>query len=389
MRPKNFTLTARQVHRCAAAILQDHLKLPDHGPKCRAGPLLTLLFYAAARLTSLSDACKSLRDAPSDEAARLALIATLPDFAELQRRLNAALAGELAPALAPPAAAPGRRPGPDPLSRPAPRTIPTRSTARRPRAGPATSTPTPRSYVIHHGYRFTVALTAVSGGEPLEEVLKRLLRQAAAVGVRCRLLLLDRGFYSVGVIRYLQAARHPFLMPVICRGRKLDDPRGPSGTNVFLTWEKSGFGTYTLHDAHKRSARVSICVKCRYYRGQWRRHGKQRLVYAFWGLKPPSFDWVKETYRQRFAIETTYRQLHQARIRTTTRDPVRRLLYVGIALILRNVWVWLHRTVLARPRRGSREIRLDLLRFRRMLLWLAHVVEQRLGVRDSVTIQLC
>jgi putative transposase len=95
MRPKNFTLTARQVHRCAAAILQDHLKLPDHGPKCRAGPLLTLLFYAAARLTSLSDACKCLRDAPSDEAARLALIATLPDFAELQRRLNAALAGDL------------------------------------------------------------------------------------------------------------------------------------------------------------------------------------------------------------------------------------------------------------------------------------------------------
>ena len=49
----------------------------------------------------------------------------------------------------------------------------------------------------------------------------------------------------------------------------------------------------------------------------------------------------------------------------------------------------MHRTVLARPRRGSREIRLDLLRFRRMLLWLAHVVERKLGVRDSVSFQLC
>jgi putative transposase len=156
-----------------------------------------------------------------------------------------------------------------------------------------------------------------------------------------------------------------------------------------LTWEKSGFGTDTLHDARKRSARVSICVQCRYDRGQWRRHGKQRLVYAFWGVRPPSLDWVKEVYRQRFAIETTYRQLHQAQIRTTTRDPVRRLLYVGIARILRNVWVWLHWTVLARPRRGSREIRLDLLRFRRMLLWLAHVVEQRLGIRNAVSFQLC
>ena len=87
-------------------------------------------------------------------------------------------------------------------------------------------------------------------------------------------------------------------------------------------------------------------------------------------------------------IETTYRQLHQARIRTSTRDPAQRLLYVGIALILRNVWVWLHQMVLARPRRGGREIRLDLLRFRRMLLWLTHVVEGTLGVRDSVTVEL-
>ena len=170
-------------------------------------------------------------------------------------------------------------------------------------------------------------------------MLKRLLHQAAQVGIRCRLLLLDRGFYSVGVIRYLQAARQPFLMPVICRGRKLDDPRGPSGTNVFLTWQSSGFGTYTLHDAQKRPARVGICVKCRYYRGQWQRHGKQHLIYAFWEFQPPSFDWVRQMYRRRFAIETTYRQLHQARIRTSTRDPALRLLFVGIALILRNVWV--------------------------------------------------
>src|SRR5437763_6322326 len=305
MRPQNFTLTARQVHRCAATILQVHLKLPDPAPKCRAGPLFTLLFYAAARITSLSDACKCFRDAPSDEAARLALIATLPDFAELQRRLNAALAGNLPRPLR-------RRPqrlAADLVLIPyhgQPLHDPDEIYRSQAKSGTSHFHAYATLYVIHYGYRFTVALTAVARGEPLEEVLKRLLRQAAAVGIRSRLLLLDRGFYSVGVIRYLQAARHPFLMPVICRGRKLDDPRGPSGTNVFLTWEKSGFGTYTLHDAHQRPARVSICVKCRYYRGAWRRHGKRRLVYAFWGLEPPSFDWVKETERPRFAILTTY-----------------------------------------------------------------------------------
>src|SRR5512142_3336795 len=178
MRPQNSTLTARRVHRCAAAILQHHLHLPDHGPVCRAGPLLTLLFYAAARLTSLSDACRTLRDAPSDEAARLALIATLPDCAALLRRLNAALAGDLPRPLR-------RRPqrlAADVVLIPyhgEPRVDPDEIYRSQAKSGTSHFHAYATLYVIHRGSRFTVALTAVAGGEPLEEVLKRLLRQAA------------------------------------------------------------------------------------------------------------------------------------------------------------------------------------------------------------------
>jgi putative transposase len=103
------------------------------------------------------------------------------------------------------------------------------------------------------------------------------------------------------------------------------------------------------------------------------------------GLEPSSYQWVKETYRRRFAIETSYRQLQQARIRTSTREPLLRLLYVGVALILRNVWVWLHWEVLAHRRRGGRRLDLDQLPFRAMLLWLQHRPEEVLGVCDQVT----
>ncbi len=84
----------------------------------------------------------------------------------------------------------------------------------------------------------------------------------------------------------------------------------------------------------------------------------------------------------RFGIESSYRQMHEARIRTTTRRPVVRLLYVGIALVLRNLWVWLHYTILSMPRRGGRVILLERLRWETLLLWLLHVVEEAFGVAD-------
>jgi Transposase DDE domain len=240
------------------------------------------------------------------------------------------------------------------------------------------------AYVNYRGQRFTLALTVVERGEKLQEVLKRLLRRLGRLGISVRMLLVDRGFWSVAVIRYLQAARYPFLMPVVLRGRKDDHPQGPSGTRVFAVRKRGGFDEYTLTAANGQKARVSVCVHCRNYNGQWGRHGRQALVYAFWGLQPSSTRWVRETYRKRFAIETSYRQLHQGRARTSTRNPEVRLLLVGVALVLRNVWVWLHYAVLSTPRRGNRKYNLERLTLKAMLLWLQHQAEEELGRRDEI-----
>jgi putative transposase len=381
MRPPHRILDRNHVHRLAAEHLQAHLKFQDYKKKTSARVLWSLLLAAAARITSLSDTCQRLSDAPSDETARKALLATLPDYATLQRQLNAALAGHL----------------PNALCRHLQRLAidltlipyhgqPFRDLSEiyRGQAKDGTSHfhAYATAYVVRHGQRSTVALTGVTKGEALKDVVRRLLRQAARVGIRLRLLLLDRGFYSVAVVRYLQAARYPFLMPVVCHGLSPKQPGGPTGSYVFRSWKKSGWSTYTLADAKERTATVAICVKCRNYRGERKRHGRQALIYAYWGYRPSSPDAVFTTYRLRFGIESSYRQMHEGRIRTTTRRPVVRLLYVGIALVLRNLWVWLHYTILAMPRRGGRVILLERLRWETLLLWLLHVAEEVFGVAD-------
>jgi len=238
------------------------------------------------------------------------------------------------------------------------------------------------AYVIREGRRFTVAMTRVLYGEPMPKVIQRLLQRARRIGVKPRYLLLDRGFYSVEVVRYLQAARCPFLMPVARRGRKPRDPESSQSVWRFFAWKRSGWAKHRWRNAEGRLATVSICV----VHGQFGKRGKrqrpQTFVYAYWGIRPGSCEWVRETYRTRFAIETTYRQMHQARIRTCTRDPLLRLLFVGLALILRNVWVWLHLMCLAVRQAGRIELRLERLRFRRMLIWLQHHAEKLFGFDD-------
>jgi putative transposase len=373
-------LTPDRVYADALRWFQPHLKLRP--TEAVTVPVLwTVLLAAAARITSISDTCRRLRHAPDDRAVVAALTESLPGYDPLRRRVHAALTDRLPKALR-------KRPqivafdltllpyygdtshDPDQFFR---------GKAKR---GTNTFYAYASAYVVRKGQRFTVALMAVKRGRTMEEVTRELLRQVRKAALRVRFLVLDREFYSVAVIRYLQAARCPFLMPVVCHGRPADHPLGPSGSNRFKQWKASGWSEYTLSDARKRTATVRICVKCRNRRGERGKHGREPLIYAFWGIEPTDFEWVRQVYRRRFGVETSHRQMNQARIRTTTTDFVLRFLYVALGYLLRNLWVWLHYRVLSSPCRGGRKLNLHRLRLRTMLLWLQEVAIRQFGLVD-------
>lgn len=379
----HYTITRSGVQQHAARLLRSCLRLHDFSPTCTVSVFLHVLFTACSRLCSLSAACWSLGTAPCRETIRQATLKALKGKDELLRRLNRALTVEVPRVLR-------RREQQVAIDlvlipyHGQPMVELKEVYRSQAKSGTSHFHAYATAYVNYRGQRFTLALTLVERGEKLQEVLKRLFGRLAALGVSTRMLLLDRGFWGVAVLRYLQRARKPFLMPVVLRGRKDGHPQGPSGTRVFAARKRGGWDEYTVTAANGEKARVSIGIHCRNYDGQWGRHGRQTLVYAFWGLRPSSTRWLRETYRKRFAIETSYRQMHQARARTCTRSPLVRLLLVGVALVLRNVWVWLHYAVLSTPRRGSRRYNLDRLTLRALLLWLQHQAEDELGRRGDV-----
>lgn len=379
------TLTTADVQSFASALLRRHLRLKDY-KRCAVSALLAALFVACSRVISLFAACQHLRSIPSHETIRKSLHANLPaEMLPLERRLNSALAACISRPLRRHLARRKQRMAIDLHLRPyhgKPAESDDEIVRGQAKSGTTHFHAYATVYLILKGQRFTLALTCVRAGEKLQEVLKRLLRRCAQLSIKPGLLLLDRGFWTIGVIRYLKAAHYPFLMPVIARGKKAEQPGGPSGTRVFQYWNKGGWTEYTLKEtgAKGKTARVKIGVHLRYRKGRRGKKGKERLVYAYWGQRPSSLRVMSEVYRGRFGIETSYRQLGEAKIKTCTRSPSVRLLLVGFALLLRNVWVYLHHEVLSSPRRGKRLYNLERLTFRRMLAWLQVEAERVFGI---------
>lgn len=372
---KTVSINAAEVHGYARSWVDEFLKLEDHGPKCTALRIISLLLKAAARMCSIYAACRDLADAASDQAVRNALDAMLPEIGVLQKRINQTLTTGL----------------PKRVYR-YPRVVAIDVTLipyyGRPKSDPAELVHSKQkkgttkfhgyatACIVHHGMRYTVALTRITGGEKTPEITQRLVQQVRQSGLQIKLLLLDREFCTVQTITYLKRAHVPFLMPVAIRGPAPKDPQKLAASlRGFLT-KRSGWYDYKFKG--KRGERIRICVNAKYYTERKTNQRKlKRLLFAAWGYEAHP-DTTREQYRKRFGIETSYRQGNQARIRTSERCPKLRLLYFALALILRNVWVWLHFTIIADRRGEHPELRLERLAFRRMLEWIEEAVKQQM-----------
>jgi hypothetical protein len=111
------------------------------------------------------------------------------------------------------------------------------------------------------------------------------------------------------------------------------------------------------------------------------RRGERKVrVYAFggWGVGAAlgRARQAKRASRRRFGIETSYRRLNEGKGRTTKKDLVYRLLLLGLALLLRQGWVWLT-WQLACAWGCGRRVWLGELPLRRLLDWLGDEIRQR------------
>jgi putative transposase len=363
-----YTLQSHDVYKLTINTLAT---LPLHMPGAiQSRDLLRVLVFAAASRLSVHQACDQLEGAPSGPTVLGNLASQCSDLDALEGHLNDLLATLIPKGLG----KRGRRVAADLVVLPYHGTVDAahqdevcRSKAK---SGTTHFFTYATAYAVVRGRRYTLALCRVRAKQTMDHVLRTLLARLVTLGLRIKLLLLDRGFYSVRVIRDLITGELPFIMPAVKRGKQSTTAGGPTGTYALAAEKQSHWTSYTLRSPQEGQVAFDLAVVCHNTRGQRGRRQREALLYATWGLTSRPLSWIRATYRRRFGIESSYRQSHQARIRTSSRKPALRLLFMGVALVLRNVWVWLHAEVMAQPQRGARQLRPQSLRFARVLMWL-------------------
>jgi putative transposase len=197
-------------------------------------------------------------------------------------------------------------------------------------------------YVIRQNRRVTLALHYVRKDESWVRVLDALKGYLNQRGIQVKLWLADRAFCSVAALKWFDQQPEA-IVPMVARGKQ--DP--PSGSRVLFDEPFSCWTHYIMHSDPEAEIDLPVAVVRRYGHYSRRPHKwipSKTLVYAVVGQKVHlsgyhrSVDSVMAQYKCRFGIESSYRQMNQGRLRTSSRSPTLRLIAVAIALLLCNLW---------------------------------------------------
>lgn len=328
-----------QLAQALTSVMQSYLPLEFKHTRITPADAWQILAYASVTRQTVEAACAALPEAPSGNRLREVVLPALPTMPELQRRLNRILRQQLHPSLFK-----KKRPFQFAIDL---TLIPYHGQAQTDadevmRGAAKAGTTHFHGYatlaLVHDKRRYTLMLMFVRRGQTLVAIVRHLLDRLKRLKFKVRRLYLDAGFCSVAVLKTLRRRQLPYVLPIPLRGKS-------GGVRKLFTQPKSYVGYYTLHSPTHGAWTVKAVALRRYLKGRYKKHGVHWFAYAISGLPRQTplahvFDW----YRRRFGIETSYRQMHHLRARTTSRNPAWRLLLVGLAFILVNLYITLRRT---------------------------------------------
>jgi len=364
---------------CITEVLMKHVPISADGYCCKTTDVWHTLINAAVHKTTIETVCQNVEKTPSSNTIRGYLQAQLQPEAisELEHQCNLALQAQVPDFVCdkPRELAFDLHDEPyygrsDPDD---PHNWVCRGQARK---GTTRFYRCATAYVILRQVRMTLAIVFIRPGMPMEMIVERLIQLVYQTGIGIHRLYLDKGFFSVATIHCLQRHAIPAILAAPLT-------TGKRGLRALCKGRGSYRTSHTFRNPTHGAATADVVLAYTYDHVRSKR--RQARWCAFVCLnnddRPQQ---IAGFYRRRFGIESSYRLMERVRIRTTSRNPALRFLFMALALVLLNVRIILQWTFLRISGPGPRRVAPQLFRLDRMILFLSHALIRLYGVVTAV-----
>ena len=188
--------------------------------------------------------------------------------------------------------------------------------------------------IVCGSLRLTVAVHATGQKYKKADIVRLQLEYARKFGIRSKVHLLDKGFYTVDVINTLNDMNQLFIMPAVRKDWVVDAIEAyanGTGKRVFqhTIRGKTGQAPVTVMIVPKNGAKDTDPPKDRYVAFITNASMQKALTLLAN---------VSVIYRNRWDIETGYRVAKKMRPFTCSRNPSVRLVLFYFSMILYNLW---------------------------------------------------
>ena len=160
--------------------------------------------------------------------------------------------------------------------------------------------------------------------------MRKIAQFCEDVGVKPRLILLDREFYSTDVIRELDSLGVQYLIPCISRDIVVEALRD------YASGRRKAISRMTMSNSVRKEVSYYAIVTDRKRRKSSKSDAPEDKFVAF-ATNARWVDVVK--YGKRGGIETGYRIIEQMRAKTSSQSPTVRTFYLWYSLLVFNLWV--------------------------------------------------
>ena len=196
-------------------------------------------------------------------------------------------------------------------------------------------------------FPLTIGFMVCHVGQSRKDVVKQLLGQIK-LPLKINRLLLDGGFASLGVLKYLELE---LQIPWITRGRYSSKKDYPDEIN-------GQWFPYRLKGTFEIPAYLI------------QHQGSEQPVLLFCSRRwTPTTEKTKQIYKMRFRIENTYREARRMKIVTTTRDIQLRWILWAVSHFLETLWQIL------RYVHQIQDMNDDLIRLKRFVFIISRLLE--------------